>query len=97
MSDASKIDDGGLHAALKSERDMDYYLEGRSGSEIISDIRSVMAPTLTLRDYFAAAALTGICANSYTPWSPNIADITDEQIVRAALDLADALIAASKS
>lgn len=52
---------------------------------------------MTLRDYFAAAALTGICANSYTPWSPNIADITDAQIVRAALDLADALIAASKS
>ena len=54
-------------------------------------------PGLTKRDYFAAAALTGICANSYTPWSPNVADITDAQIATAAFDLADAMIAASKS
>jgi hypothetical protein len=54
-------------------------------------------PGLTKRDYFAAAALTGICANSYTPWSPNVADITDGQIAQAAFELADALIAASNT
>lgn len=54
-------------------------------------------PGLSRRDYFAAAALTGICANSYTPWSPNVADITDAQIATAAFELADAMIAASKS
>jgi len=82
--------------ALKSETTMAEYLEVRDDSETISDIRSIMPHGFSRRDYFAAAALTGICANSYTPWSPNVADIDDSQIAKAALDLADALIAASR-
>lgn len=80
----SKIDDGGeaFPAAIAVGPAGDVY-PGIAG--------------MSRREYFAAAALTGICANSYTPWSPNIADITDEQIAKAAFDLADALIAASKT
>ena len=86
MSDASKIDDGG--AAFPSH----------AGDPEATDPRNrISCGGLTKRDYFAAAALTGICANSYTPWSPNVADITDAQIATAAFDLADAMIAASKS
>jgi len=82
MSDASKIDDGGAAFAMPaSEHSQGGHFEQRG---------------LSRRDYFAAAALTGICANSYTPWSPNIADII-ARIATSAYELADAMIAASKS
>lgn len=49
---------------------------------------------MTLRDWFAGQALMGICANTYTPWSPDAADIEDGQITKASYDLADAMLAA---
>jgi hypothetical protein len=49
---------------------------------------------MSLRDYFAGQALAGICANSYTPWSPDAADISDATLAKSAYDLADAMIAA---
>jgi hypothetical protein len=88
MAENSKIDTGGPAFPLNAD----------TAINPVTDTRGVdISSGLTKRDYFAAAALTGICANSYTPWSPNIADITDEQITKAAFDLADAMLAASKS
>ncbi len=52
---------------------------------------------MSLRDYFAGQALVGICANSYTPWAPDAADIADSDLAKAAYDLADAMLAASQS
>lgn len=49
---------------------------------------------MTLRDYFAGQALAGIAANSYTPWTPDAADISDETLAKSAYDLADAMLAA---
>lgn len=52
------------------------------------------AQGMSLRDWFAGQALAGICANGHTPWSPNVADIEDAEVARAAYDLADAMLAA---
>lgn len=51
-------------------------------------------PGMSLRDWFAGQALAGICANGHTPWSPNVADIEDAEVARAAYDLADAMLGA---
>jgi hypothetical protein len=48
---------------------------------------------MTLLDYIAAHALAGICANSYTPWAPDAADISDKVVARAAYELAAAMVA----
>jgi hypothetical protein len=92
----SKIDDGG--AAFAGMAHTGAYTTQAVGPNAYASVPE-LAPVggLTKREYFAAAALTGICANSYTPWSPNVADITDEQITKAAFDLADAMLATSKS
>ena len=52
------------------------------------------SPGMTLRDWFAGQALAGITANSYTPWTPDAADISDETLAKSAYDLADAMLAA---
>ena len=43
---------------------------------------------MTLRDYFAAKAMTGICASSPTD------NFTDQRIAREAYNLADAMLKA---
>ena len=43
---------------------------------------------MSLRDYFAASALQGICASGPTP------DFTDECLAREAYNLADAMLRA---
>lgn len=43
---------------------------------------------ITIRDYFAAKALQGLCAD------PNIADATRENLVAECYELADAMLAA---
>ena len=45
-------------------------------------------PGMTLRDYFAAKAMTGICASSPTD------NFTDQRIAREAYNLADAMLKA---
>jgi hypothetical protein len=50
-------------------------------------LKSYDAPGMTLRDYFAAAALTGLLANG-------VGDCTFEEIVQDALNAADCLLAA---
>jgi hypothetical protein len=49
---------------------------------------------MTLRDYFAGQALTGILANNGTPWAPDIADVSDNDIAKASYDLADEMLLA---
>jgi hypothetical protein len=52
---------------------------------------------MTLRDWFAGQALAGILANADTPWSPNVAEIDDIDVARAAYDMANAMLAARQS
>lgn len=82
MSDAGKIDDGGAAFATPStNHGVGYYTtEGQPG--------------LTKRDYFAAAALTGLLAANAT-----YGGATDDRTALAgdALAFADALIASSKT
>lgn len=77
--------------ALKSEQTMAEYLEVRDDSEIISDIQSVIPPCLSRRDYFAAAALTGLASRMGAECG------FKREYAKAAFEYADAMIAASKS
>jgi len=58
------------------------------------------APGMTLRDYFASAALTGLCANPGGPFQANqingwaIVNCEVGDIAKTAYDCADAMIAA---
>ena len=57
-------------------------------------------PGMSLRDYFAAAALQGLMGNSGGPWQANPSSGTGwcncsaEDVASVAYDLADAMIAA---
>ena len=48
----------------------------------------IISPEMTLRDYFAAAVLTGLCAQ------PNIAEMAFEQLAISAYHCADAMLKA---
>lgn len=90
MSDASKIDDGGAAFAMPaSEHSQGGHFEQRG---------------LSKRDYFAAAALTGIYASQYfldhvNAYGSSASGPKGSQdgAAKLALAAADALIAASKS
>lgn len=81
MSDASKIDDGG--AAFPFEYDDNSAPSGIS--------YRLSHSGMTLRDYFAAAALTGFTAGTF--W----AEVDNDEAAKAAYAVADAMIAASKT
>ncbi len=86
MSDASKIDDGG--AAFPFEYDDNSAPSGIS--------YRLSHSGMTLRDYFAAAALPAVIANCASDRLTN-GESREQMFARKALEVADALIAASKS
>jgi hypothetical protein len=83
-----------LVAALASDNAMAEYLEVRNDSEIISDIKLLMAPDTTLRDRFAMAALTGAMTSATNLGSISRAERWPYLINTAAIiyEVADAMI-----
>jgi hypothetical protein len=83
MTTPEQIDNGGsVTADLISER----YVAGLG--TIQEKVKSVGG--LSLRDYFAAAALQGHCAN------PDFGSISGKSLARAAYEISDLMLAARK-
>lgn len=82
MSDANKIDDGGAVFPMTQG-----FVQIENGAKFVN------TAGLTKRDYFAAAALTGLLA--YPDSHLNCGTAPDA--ARTAFELADALLAASKT
>jgi hypothetical protein len=79
--------------ALKTPRAMDDYLEANNASEIIADIRAVMQPERTLRDWFAGQALAGLLANRDLTWPT----LRQAPLASTVYQLADAMLAAREA
>jgi len=83
MTTQKQIYDGGsVTADIISER----YVSGLGMSE--EKVRSVGG--LSIRDYFAAAALQGYCAN------PDFGSMSDKTLAKGAYEISDAMLAARK-
>jgi hypothetical protein len=83
MTTQKQIDDGGsVTADLISER----YVAGLGMTE--EKVKSVGG--LSLRDYFAAAALQGYCAN------PDCGSMSVKTLAKAAYEISDLMLAARK-
>ena len=102
MSDASKIDDGGQ--AFPHIARTGFYTSQQVGPAQYASVPELApVPGLTKREYFAAAALTGIYASRYfldhvNAYGSSASGPKGSQdgAAKLALAAADALIAASK-
>lgn len=56
----------------------------------------VLSDGMTLRDWFAGQALSGLMANANMPFAPDYAECEPGQIAAASYDIADAMLAARK-
>ena len=92
---SEQIKDGGLLGALNGPRgDLDAWLEEMSEDEVRSAIRSIISPTETLRDKFAAKAMQGLLSQSA---ALRLDSPPYELAAKVAYGYADAMLAAREA
>ncbi|MEH2695625.1 hypothetical protein GFL93_12625 [Rhizobium leguminosarum bv. viciae] len=95
MVDSNQIDDGGLAFPGKRNQQVGMVSDYGFSDDDSPTFAEVEHPGMSLRDYFAAQALAGICAN--TAWNDTFHSSVSAPSAHAAYSMADAMIAARKA